>query len=67
VDGLLVEPRNVDALVGAMAKLQDDPDFRLQLARSGRQTIIKRFDSRIGAKTLRERLEADSRKIRSSV
>jgi glycosyltransferase involved in cell wall biosynthesis len=58
VDGLLVEPKNVEALTRAMAKLQDQPDLRLRLARAGRQSIINKFDSRIGATTLRERLEA---------
>jgi colanic acid/amylovoran biosynthesis glycosyltransferase len=57
VDGLLVEPRNIDALVEAMARLQDNPNLRQRLALAGRQTIINQFDSRIGAKTLRERLE----------
>ena len=57
VDGLLVEPRNVEALAGAIARLQDSPDLRLRLARAGRQTIVKRFNSRIGAKTLRQRLD----------
>ncbi len=57
VDGLLVEPRNVEALAGAMARLQDNPDLRRRLAQAGRPTIINRFDSQIGARTLRERLE----------
>jgi glycosyltransferase involved in cell wall biosynthesis len=57
VDGLLVEPRNIDGLARAMAKLQDDPGLRRRLAQAGRQTIITRFDSRIGASTLRERLK----------
>ncbi len=61
VDGLLVEPRNVVALADAMSKLQDNPALRLRLAREGRQTIINRFDSRIGAKTLRDRLENRSK------
>ena len=57
VDGLLVEPRNVEALAGAMARLQDNPDLRRRLAQAARPTIINRFDSRIGARTLWERLE----------
>jgi glycosyltransferase involved in cell wall biosynthesis len=59
VDGLLVEPKNVQALVSAISKLQDDPELRLRLARGGRQTIINKFDSRIGANTLLERLGVD--------
>jgi colanic acid/amylovoran biosynthesis glycosyltransferase len=61
VDGLLVEPRNVEALAGAMARLQDNPDLRRRLAQAGRPTIINRFDSQIGARTLRERLEKNQR------
>jgi glycosyltransferase involved in cell wall biosynthesis len=58
VDGLLVEPKNADALARAMVKLQDKPELRLRLARAGRQAIVDRFDSRIGARTLKERIEA---------
>ena len=57
VDGLLVEPRSIEAIADAIARLQDNQALRLRLARAGRQTIINRFDSRIGVKTLRERLE----------
>jgi colanic acid/amylovoran biosynthesis glycosyltransferase len=66
VDGLLVEPRNVEALVRAITKLQDNPDMRRKIAQAGRQTIINRFDSRIGARTLRERLEAQDRRNSSA-
>jgi glycosyltransferase involved in cell wall biosynthesis len=57
VDGLLVEPGNIEALAGALATLQDAPDLRIKLGRAARQTIINRFDSRIGARTLWERLK----------
>jgi glycosyltransferase involved in cell wall biosynthesis len=63
VDGLLVEPRNVKALAAAIAMLQDDPGLRLRLAHFGRQTIVNKFDSRIGAKTLQDKLEAGLRNI----
>ena len=61
--GLLVEPRNVEALAGAMARLQDNPDLRRRLAQAGRPTIINRFNSQIGARTLRERLETQRNKV----
>ncbi len=61
-DGLLVEPRNVEALADAIARLQDEPELRRALATAGRHTIVSRFDSRFGAKTLRERLEAQAAK-----
>jgi glycosyltransferase involved in cell wall biosynthesis len=61
VDGLLVEPRNVQALATALATLQDDPELRIKLGRAARQTVINRFDSRIGARTLWERLEDGGR------
>jgi colanic acid/amylovoran biosynthesis glycosyltransferase len=57
VNGLLVEPKNVAALAAAMVSLQDDLELRRRLARAGRQTIVSRYDSRIGARILRERLE----------
>ena len=61
VDGLLVEPRNVDALARTLARLQDHPDLRSKLGRAARQTVINRFDSRIGARTLWERLNRSLR------
>jgi colanic acid/amylovoran biosynthesis glycosyltransferase len=57
VDGLLVEPRNVEAIAEAIATLQEDAGLRRRLAQAGRQTIINHFDSRLGAQTLQERLE----------
>ena len=44
VDGLLVEPRKVEALAGALASLQDNPELRSKLGRAARETIINRFD-----------------------
>ena len=60
VNGLLVEPKNVESLAAAMARLHDDMELRRRLARAGRQTIVSRYDSRIGASILRERLERGS-------
>jgi colanic acid/amylovoran biosynthesis glycosyltransferase len=54
-NGLLVPPRDPHALAAAMERLLLDPDLRERLARAGRQTIVNRFDSRLGAAILFER------------
>ncbi len=51
-DGLLVPPRDPEALAGALKSLADDPRRRADLARAGRQRVIDAFDSRRGAATL---------------
>ncbi len=55
-DGLLVPPRDDKALADALTLLIENPQLRLQLGSNGRETIIQRFDSRIGAATLYQRL-----------
>jgi len=55
-DGLLVEPKNPDALAAALGQVMDDHDLASKLARNGRQTIVDRFDSRIGAATLYQKI-----------
>lgn len=55
-DGLLVPPEDDERLAAAVARLMDDPDLRRRLGKHARQTIVERFDSRIGAATLYERL-----------
>lgn len=55
-DGLLVEPKNPEALAAAIAKLIDDPALANTLAANGRKTIVERFDSSIGAATLYKRI-----------
>ncbi len=56
VDGLLVPPGDPVGLADAIRRLMADEPLRLRLAAAGRQTIVDRFDSRIGAATLYERL-----------
>ena len=51
-DGLLVPPRDPDALAKALSALAEDPGQRSRLARAGRQRVIEAFDSRRGAATL---------------
>ncbi len=55
-DGLLVPPRDDIAIFRALTQLIDNQKLKQQLGRCGRQTIIARFDSRIGAATLYKRL-----------
>lgn len=38
-NGLLVPPGSVDALIGALGSLIDDPDRRFELAAAGRETV----------------------------
>jgi glycosyltransferase involved in cell wall biosynthesis len=52
VNGLLVPPDQVEALAEAITRLLTDDRLRQQLAKAGRQTVIERFDSRIGAAAL---------------
>lgn len=56
VDGILVPPKDVNALADAIESLLRDADRRHELALRGREKIIGQFDSRIGAGTLYERL-----------
>jgi glycosyltransferase involved in cell wall biosynthesis len=55
-DGLLVPPEDDEQLAAAIVRLMDDPELRERLGSNARQTIVERFDSRIGAATLYERL-----------
>ncbi len=57
--GLLVPPRNADALAGALARLLDDPALRHRLGTAARQRVVDHFttERRIS------RLEALYRKV----
>ncbi|MEL6603991.1 MAG: glycosyltransferase family 4 protein [Cyanobacteria bacterium J06614_10] len=55
-DGLLVPPRDEVALQAAIERVMDDPELRKQLSQNGRKSIVERFDSRIGAATLYQKL-----------
>jgi colanic acid/amylovoran biosynthesis glycosyltransferase len=55
-DGLLVPPEDDERLAEAVARLIDDPELGQSLGRNARRTIVERFDSRIGATKLYERL-----------
>jgi colanic acid/amylovoran biosynthesis glycosyltransferase len=55
-DGLLVPSEDDERLAAAIARLMDDSELRRRLSRNARRTAVERFDSRIGAATLFERL-----------
>lgn len=44
IEGLLVPPSDLDALVEALAKLVDDAPLRRRLAASARERIIECYD-----------------------
>lgn len=55
-DGKLVPPGDAPALADAIRVMAADESMRERLAKAGRQSIIRNFDSRRGAATLFERL-----------
>jgi colanic acid/amylovoran biosynthesis glycosyltransferase len=55
-NGLLVPPKDVEALAAAIRCLMQDDAYREKIAGAGRKAIVERFDSRLGAATLYERL-----------
>jgi glycosyltransferase involved in cell wall biosynthesis len=54
VHGLLIEPRDSDALAQALRRVLDDRELRARLARAGRERICERFDSRQTTLALRD-------------
>ena len=46
-DGLLIPPRNADALAAAIARLADDPELCQQLGAAARQRALAEFDEQI--------------------
>jgi colanic acid/amylovoran biosynthesis glycosyltransferase len=56
VDGLLVPPGDPRALAAAIVRVMDNTELAERLGCTGRRTIISRFDSRLGAAVVYERL-----------
>ncbi len=54
VHGLLVEPRDPDALAAALRRVLEDDTLHARLARDGRRRICDRFDSRRTTVALRD-------------
>ncbi|MGE3290021.1 MAG: glycosyltransferase family 4 protein [Geminicoccaceae bacterium] len=52
VDALTVAPGDVDQLAAAILDLAADPARRRELGLRGRESVVARFDARIGARTL---------------
>jgi glycosyltransferase involved in cell wall biosynthesis len=50
--GILVPPRDVDALASAILRLSNDPQLALTLAAAGRRTVVERFSSRRSAEVI---------------
>jgi glycosyltransferase involved in cell wall biosynthesis len=50
VDGLVVEPGDAGQLAAAVLALAGDPARRAELGRRGRESVVARFDARIGAR-----------------
>lgn len=65
-DGLLVPPKDIEALANAIILLMDNPTLRQELGRNGRKQIVQCFDSRVGANTLHEHLGFEKKLISQS-
>jgi glycosyltransferase involved in cell wall biosynthesis len=53
VSGLLVPPKNPEAIADALERLAAEPGLAERLGAAGRARIVERFDSRIGAAEVR--------------
>ncbi len=56
--GLLVPPKDPEALARAIASIHDDPQLATRLGRAGRERIIEHYDSRIGARVVHDAIVA---------
>lgn len=59
-NGILVEPGDPDALAKAILKLLRDPEMRKRFSTAARETIVSKFDSRIGAATIYQKLTGEA-------
>ncbi|MGH1355064.1 MAG: exopolysaccharide biosynthesis GT4 family glycosyltransferase EpsE [Thalassovita sp.] len=58
-DGILVPPQDPHAMADAISGLAADPERLIRLSAAGRETIMKQFDSRVGAQTLIDEIWLD--------
>jgi glycosyltransferase involved in cell wall biosynthesis len=56
LDGILMPPDDARGLASAIRKLASEPALRVKMGQAGRRKIVSKFDSRIGAAMLYERL-----------
>jgi glycosyltransferase involved in cell wall biosynthesis len=52
IEGLLVPPSDLDALVNALAKIIDDDSLRTSIAMNGRKRILEEYDLHANVETL---------------
>ncbi len=62
VHGLLVRPRDAQALAHALRRVLTEPALHADLARAGRERICERFDSRLTTLALRDLFVAQLRR-----
>jgi glycosyltransferase involved in cell wall biosynthesis len=53
VNGLLIEPSDIDGLVGALRRLLQDQPLRARLARAGRETVEKSYSFAVRMRKVR--------------
>jgi glycosyltransferase involved in cell wall biosynthesis len=56
IDGILVEPRQPEALADAIQGIIDNPDQALALSKAGRERIVTGFRSTLGAEVLKREI-----------
>jgi colanic acid/amylovoran biosynthesis glycosyltransferase len=65
VTGLLVPERDPRALAAALARVLDDPDLRLGLAKAARDLVVTEFDARRQAALVAQGFSPSTRPFRS--
>lgn len=62
VSGLLVPPRDPQALADALMRLHDDPALRQRLGQGGRDKVLREFDQYANAGALAQRFSKEARR-----
>ena len=58
VDGLLIPPASVDAMVEAVCRLIDDPDLAGRIGLAGREKVLSKYNLEHNSATLGDQLQA---------